>query len=305
MYRYDKDYAGHDIRAWLKESISCLLMLISVITLFVSSEVISGVKTKMPVSYPKYQHPITTLAAIKKHRHAPIYRSDIVKKYQQQLPVSVQGLALSGDELYTSSGGWGKSFLRRSVLVSGAVIHQKRLSARLFAEGISIFKKHLYQVMYQAQRGYIYTIPGMKKKATFIIKGEGWGLTHNQRYLIMSNGSSQLQFLDPAQHFHVAKILNVHTQWGSVNNINALLYYRHQIYANIWFADVIAIISEKTGLVTGWIDLSRLRPMVKSKKGDCWVANGIAWDKKTQHLIVTGKCWNMLYDITYKQQKNA
>ena len=42
--------------------------------------------------------------------------------------------------------------------------------------------------------------------------------------------------------------------------LNELEYINGKVYANIWQQDRIAIIQLNSGQVTGWIDLSQLRP---------------------------------------------
>ena len=107
----------------------------------------------------------------------------------------------------------------------------------------------------------------------------------------MSNGSSQLLFLDPKNKFSVAKRLNITAPWGPIDNLNSLFYHNHIIYANIWFTDLIAMISPNTGHILGWIDISGLYPKQNTLSRDCATANGITFNNTTRHLIITGKCW--------------
>jgi len=67
----------------------------------------------------------------------------------------------------------------------------------------------------------------------------------------------------------------------------------------------IAIIQPDSGQVTGWIDLTELRPRMvpppKDVEGlDAYgkaVANGIAFDVQTGRLFGTGKNWPRLFEI--------
>src|SRR5690606_6944454 len=86
---------------------------------------------------------------------------------------------------------------------------------------------------------------------------EGWGLTHDGKHLIMSDGSSTLTFLDPETYKPVRQI-EVTSSKGPVKNLNELEYIKGEIYANIWLTDYIVRIDPQTGKVTGWIDLSGL-----------------------------------------------
>jgi glutaminyl-peptide cyclotransferase len=45
--------------------------------------------------------------------------------------------------------------------------------------------------------GSTYDIASFEPQSTFTYHGEGWGLTRDDRRLIMSDGTSELRFLDP------------------------------------------------------------------------------------------------------------
>jgi hypothetical protein len=76
--------------------------------------------------------------------------------------------------------------------------------------------------------------------------------------------------------------------------LNELEYFNGEVYANIWQQDRIAIIQRKSGQVTGWIDLSQLRPRMVPPPRDVdglgaygkAVANGMAYDAAGGRLFV-------------------
>ena len=129
---------------------------------------------------------------------------------------------------------------------------------------------------------------------TFQIEGEGWGLTHDGEHLILSNGSSELVFLDPAT-LDVVDRVAVRDAGQPVDQLNELEFIGGEVWANIWFEDRIARISPTTGEVLGWVDLAGLYP--RSQRGYEDVLNGIAFDPETDRLFVTGKNWPRLYEI--------
>ena len=45
--------------------------------------------------------------------------------------------------------------------------------------------------------GFVYDRKTFQRQRSFSYTGEGWGLTHDDKRLIMSDGSSSLRFLDP------------------------------------------------------------------------------------------------------------
>ena len=229
----------------------------------------------------------------------PVYTAHIVERYHQIQPVFVQGLVLLNHKLYISSGLYERSFLSISNIHTASLIKKIKMKPSVFAEGLTLFQHRLYQLFWRSQKGLIYNPKTLNKVGSFAYLGEGWGLTHDQHDLIMSNGSATLQFIDPHQHFKLVKKLVVRDNAKTIARLNALFYYNHQIFANIWHQPRIAIINANSGSVRAWIDLSKLIPTQKMSR-DCRVANGITINPKTHHLIVTGKCWQYLYEIRYK-----
>jgi glutamine cyclotransferase len=130
---------------------------------------------------------------------------------------------------------------------------------------------------------------------SFGYPGEGWGLTHDAKRLIMSDGSAFLRFLDPVSLKETGK-LQVKAGALPIDNLNELEYYKGDVLANIWQQDRIARISLSTGQVTGWIDLTGILP-AGDRGGNIDVLNGIAYDAKSDRLFVTGKWWPKLFEI--------
>jgi glutaminyl-peptide cyclotransferase len=154
----------------------------------------------------------------------------------------------------------------------------------------------LIQLTWQNQLGFVYDRLRFRWKRSFHYDGEGWGLTHDDKQLILSDGTPFLRFLDP-QSFSVTKRISVKDENGHpLSNLNELEYIRGEIYANVWQTDQIVRISPRTGKVLGWIDLSGL--LDKSQLTDPnSVLNGIAYDAKRDRLFVTGKLWPKLFEI--------
>ena len=81
-----------------------------------------------------------------------------------------------------------------------------------------------------------------------------------------------------------------------VANLNELEYVKGEIFANVWQTERIARISPRTGVVTGWIDLSGLLTPREQAQG-AEVMNGIAYDSAGDRLFVTGKLWPKVFEI--------
>lgn len=223
-----------------------------------------------------------------------IYSYRIVNTYHHDKEAFTQGLAFEGGYLYESTGLNGRSSLRKVDLKTGKVLKIRKLSHEHFAEGITIIGNRIIQLTYQSNIGFVYDKKSFKLLKTFNYIGEGWGITHDGTYLIMSDGTAKLRYLDP-ETFQEVKTVLVHYKNKPISNINELEFVRGEIYANIWKEDRIAIIG-KTGQVNGWIELQGLLKPHEIIGGDA-VLNGIAYDAANDRFFVTGKFWPKLFEI--------
>jgi glutaminyl-peptide cyclotransferase len=69
------------------------------------------------------------------------------------------------------------------------------------------------------------------------------------------------------------------------------------IYANVWQTNWIVKIDPADGTVVGKIDLSALGNEIEAIDPKADVLNGIAYDKNSRSLLVTGKLWPKSYLI--------
>jgi len=168
------------------------------------------------------------------------------------------------------------------------------LGERYFGEGIAILGGRLYQITWMNGAAVVYNLDTFEVERTMQYDGEGWGLTHDGKELIMSDGSATIRFRDP-QTFAVTREIEVRDNGMPLAMLNELEYIDGEIWANIWYDDRIARISPADGKVLGFIDLSTLYP--KSARGSEAVLNGIAYDAAAKRLFVTGKNWPQLYEI--------
>jgi glutaminyl-peptide cyclotransferase len=142
-----------------------------------------------------------------------------------------------------------------------------------------------------------YDMDSLQPIRSFLHKGEEWGLTRDDRQLILSDGTSKLRFLDP-DTFFVNETLRVADGGAPVVYLNELEFVGGEIFANVWYDDRIAIIDPNSGQVTGWVNLAGLKARlpVPSSDPDA-VLNGIAYDVLGDRLFVTGKLWPLLFEI--------
>ena len=259
---------------------------------------------------------------------APIRKYDVVAEYPHDPQALTQGLIYTGGFFYESIGGQGQSSIRKVELETGRVIKQHALDSRFVGEGLTEWRGQLIQLTPMRTRqnvirslildnlkamgapfldrdsGVRYDINSLEPKSTFGYNIAGWGLTHDDHQFIKSDGTSILRFLNPDTMKWQAQIAVVEAGKG-IRWLNELEYINGEVYANIWQQDRIAIIQLNSGQVTGWIDLSQLRPRMVPPPKDVEglgaygkaVANGIAYDAAGGRLFVTGKNWPRLFEI--------
>ncbi len=218
----------------------------------------------------------------------------LVAAYPHDPNAFTQGLAIDAGRLYEGTGQYGASTVRRVDLASGRPEKQRELGPRYFGEGIAILDGLLYQLTWQNGVVVVFDVETFEVQRTMPYVGEGWGLTHDGRELIMSDGSATIRFRNP-QTFAVTREIEVRDRGVAVTLLNELEYIDGEIWANIWYDDRIVRISPADGAVLGYIDLADLYP--KSARSSEAVLNGIAYDAAAKRLFVTGKNWPQLYEI--------
>lgn len=227
----------------------------------------------------------------------------IVNKLPHDTSYFTEGLEFYKGQLLESSGGndEGSPYPSAFGLVdrtTGKVTTKAKLDrAKHFGEGITVFGDKLYQLTWTSGVGFVYDAKTFKLLKEFKIPTrEGWGLTHDSASLIMSDGSSNLYYLDP-DSLRVKYTVNVIHNGNPVNNINELEYVNGVIYANKWTETYILKIDPVSGKVLGQIDLANLQKEAKATYAEADVLNGIAYDQSTGKLYVTGKKWPFIYEI--------
>jgi glutaminyl-peptide cyclotransferase len=225
----------------------------------------------------------------------PTYGYQVVRSYPHDREAFTQGLIFRDGVFYEGTGLNGRSGIRKVKLETGEVLQAKPLSREYFGEGITEWKGQIVQLTWQTEVGFVYDLKTFEQTKRWTYSGEGWGLTHDDTRIIMSDGSSALRFIDPATLKETSR-LTVRDAGGPVERLNELEYVKGEIYANVWQSERIARISPKDGRVTGWIDLSGLLSPIERAGTD--VMNGIAYDAAGDRLFVTGKLWPRVFEIT-------
>jgi glutamine cyclotransferase len=232
------------------------------------------------------------------------YNYDIIAERNHNPSLFTQGLVLDNDEFYESSGLYEKSFLARYPVAEPATkdaqpstkfTRKALLPARYFAEGLTLFENKLYLLTWQEQTLLIYNRDTFALEKKLPYNGQGWGLTHDQKHLIRSDGSHRLYF-HRADDFSVARTIEVYRDMNTVERLNELEYVNGKIWANIWYDNKLVQIDPQSGRVVGYVDLSRLIVSLQLTN-DEQVLNGIAYDPARDAFWITGKMWPKMFLI--------
>ena len=224
------------------------------------------------------------------------YGYEVVQTYPHNETSFTEGLEIHDGFIYESTGENGKSFLYKNNLKTGKTVKSVKLADKYFGEGITIFNDRIYQLTYKTKIGFIYNLENMALVDSFHFEStEGWGMTHDEKFLIMDDGTNILTYLDPTTLKSVKK-LQVYDDKDQVLYLNELEYSDGFIYANLWTTNLILKIDPQTGKVLANIDLEGILTLSNTDK-QVDVLNGIAIDPVTKKMYVTGKLYPKLFEI--------
>jgi glutamine cyclotransferase len=230
----------------------------------------------------------------------------VMKELPHDTTAFTEGLLFHNGQLYESTGtDTNMPESRRSLFgivdTTTGKIHPKVEIDRnkYFGEGIAFVGNKVYQLTYKTKVGFIYDATTFKKLGDFTFPSpEGWGMTTNGVNLIMSDGSSNITWLDP-NTFRTIKVLGVTDNNGPVSNINELELIKGYLYANQWQTNYILKIDTASGKVLGKLNLDSVVGQAHNKFAGCEVLNGIAYDSTSGLVYVTGKLWPSIYEIKF------
>ncbi|CAA0088069.1 Uncharacterised protein [Zhongshania aliphaticivorans] len=231
----------------------------------------------------------------------------LVASYPHQKTLFTQGLELYQGKLYESSGLYGHSKIiaRKFPPSPTDSIKGAALPANIFAEGITQYRGKLYMLSWRSGRGLIIDPQHFKVLETFSYHGEGWGLCASVSegradHFVMSNGSSQLQWLAPNTMTPINTLV-VTENGKAVDKLNELECLGDYVIANQWHTNNLLIINGRNGNVLKKLDLSALKDDVSktTQLSSEAVLNGVAYDAHDDSWLVTGKLWPTLFRIKF------
>ena len=214
-----------------------------------------------------------------------------------------QGLTFYKGDLYEGTGDpghLGKSRLMKIDLKTGKVLQSISLSSKYFGEGITILRDTIYQLTWQEQKVFVYTLKDFKLIKEYDIIGEGWGITNDGQKLIVSTGSGMLFFYDPSS-FKLLSKTSIMEGNGNTFNLNELEYIDGFVYANQYQYPYILKIDPAAGRVVAKYDVTDLWKRAQSINSYVDYPNGIAYNDSTKKIYVTGNLWPEMYEIQLGQ----
>lgn len=222
------------------------------------------------------------------------YGVEVVKEYPHSTKAYTQGLFFHGGTLYESTGQYGESGAFRLDAQSGKSEKFISLDSKYFGEGSTIFEGRLYMLTWTSRVAFAFDPSDGSRIKTYTYPRDGWGLTTDGRWLIASDGSANLYFLDA--ELNLKRTVKVTMNGKPLRFLNELEYIDGKIFANIYTTDFIAIIAPGDGIVEGIVDCTGLLPE-KLRAADTDVLNGIAAVPGTDRLLLTGKNWPRMYEV--------
>jgi len=236
----------------------------------------------------------------------PLINYSVVRTLPHDTTSFTEGFLFHNGELYESTGTEPTMPESRKSMFgvvdpkTGKVAIKAELDRnKYFGEGITFLNDKVYQLTWQTKVGFIYDAKTFKKLGEFTIPvKEGWGMTTDGTQLIMSDGTSNISYVDPAT-FRLMKVVGVTDNNGPVSNINELELINGFIYANQWQTNYILKIDPSSGKVVGKLDLETLFSAEQNKYAHADTMNGIAYDSTTGKVYITGKLWPDIYEIKF------
>ncbi len=244
---------------------------------------------------------INTYINIKSNQVPKQYKYKVAASFPHDPNAYTQGLFFHKGFLYEGTGQYGESSLRKVNPKNGKILYVNALDQKYFGEGITLYNNKIIQLTWREQKAFVFNANTFEQEDSFqpvTSNGEGWGITTIGDDLVISDGSNVLSFID-ANDYHLKRTVQVYDNKGAVLSLNELEYINGKIYANVWLTDKIVIINPKSGEVEAVLNLKGiLKPRFRSRINPSDdVLNGIAWDKTTNKIFVTGKRWPRLFEI--------
>lgn len=204
-----------------------------------------------------------------------------------------QGLAFADSRLYEGTGLERGSSIRRIDPATGDVERIRELPGH-FGEGIAVRGEQIVQLTWHSGVAFVYRLADFSRIDEWPVRGEGWGLAATGEGFVMTNGSSELRFLDPG--FRPVRTAGVRRKGLALGWLNDLEIARGSLFVHRLGDRYLFEIDPDRGRVLRLIDgvelIRRAHP-----RGEADVFNGIAYDPEQDIFYLTGKRWPLLFKV--------
>ena len=225
-----------------------------------------------------------------------VQKPEIVRDHPHDPEAFTQGLLWSDGRLFETTGQIGRSELREVRLKSGIPARREPFPRDAWGEGLADWQDEIVAVTLSSEIALRWERERLMPLASLPLPGTSWGMARIGDELAVSDGTALLRFVDP-ETMTVRRTLEIREAGAPLSLINDLCLVKGELLANIFMTETIVRIDPATGEAKGRLDLSEA--VARSGRRDIRnVLNGIAYDADGDRLLVTGKNWPKLFEIS-------
>lgn len=216
---------------------------------------------------------------------------NLLAKHPHNTESFTQGLFFHDGKLYETTGLYGESKIYKNInLDDNSFEKEYKFDKDVFAEGSTIFKDKLYVLTWKEKKILVFNKDTLELEKELPYEKEGWGLTTDGEYLISSDGTSNLYYLD--ENANIIKTISA----NKLYYLNELEYIDGKIWANIYMSNYIAVIDPNDIDNYKMINFDGLYENTTDVNS---VLNGIAYNNG--RIFITGKKWNTIFEFQLKR----
>jgi len=211
----------------------------------------------------------------------------------------IQGLVYHNNKLLESTGG-DSTWIAEYDIETANYEKKVVLDKAFFGEGITVLNNKVYQLTWKRKVGFVYDLATFEQIRTFGYDFEGWGITHDDQHLIISDGTDKLHYFDT---LGLTEVFTKSISHGNrkASNLNELEFIDGYVFANKYESNIILKIDTGSSTVVKEYDFSYLVNEVKRRDPQAEVLNGIAYNPTNGEVFLTGKLWPFMYVVRLKE----
>lgn len=225
---------------------------------------------------------------------------EIVKRFPHNVKSFTQGLFYHDGFLYEGTGLKKESKLLKVSIADGKAQYIHKLKDIYFGEGIAAFNNKIIQLTWNSSTAFVYDLKTLKELRSFSYQSEGWGVSFDGSYLIVSDGSNKLSFYNVNSFVKEYDIDVIDWDGNPISFLNELEYVNGELFANVYQENRIVRIDPNSGNLIEEYNLDAIVKEEKKRNPKAKELNGIAYNPSSKSFYITGKLWSSLYEIKFK-----